>query len=167
MTGHNKVSSKPSSKLLKLDFFIPHQPLLALHGHPFSERLKNHFWHVLLHHGQYLSQPAGICHVPLEMPKEVTELGQNKPFVICQQEMSGGLIPVHSVMIALIMCAERREWIFWQDVRWSPLYKRLNFWFLYPYYLIQCDVYGMHKYLSMDSVWKKEKNVWEYGDFNH
>lgn len=40
------------------------------------------------------------------MPKEVTELGQNKPFVIHQQEMFGGLIPVRSVMIALIMCAE-------------------------------------------------------------
>lgn len=103
----------------------------------------------------YLTQPAGICHVSLEMPKEVTELGQNKPFVTQQQEMFSGLIPVHSVKIALIMCAEGREWIFWQDVRWSPLYNRLNFWFIYPYYLIHCDLCGMHKYLPMDSVWEK------------
>lgn len=90
MTVLKKCSSKPTSQILKLDFFISHQSLLDLHDHLFWERLKNHFCHLLLHHGQ--TQPAGICHVSLEMPKKVTELGQNKPFVIHQQEMFSGLI---------------------------------------------------------------------------
>lgn len=39
----------------------------------------------------------------------------------------------------------------------GPLYKRLYFCLFYRCYLTQCDVYGIHKHLSMDFVWEKER----------
>lgn len=170
MTGFKKVSSKISPKFWSLISSYP-TSLCFLSTATSSEKGWKITSVTCFYVMAYLTQPAGICLISLEMPKEVIELGQDKPFVICQQEMFSGLIPVRSVMIVLIMCVEGKEWIFWQDVRWSPLYNRLNFWVFYPYYLIQCDVCGIHKYLSIDSMWEKEifKNgyLFEYGDFNH
>lgn len=71
--------------------------------------------------------------------------------------MFSGLIPAKSDMIVLIICAEGRELISSQDVRRSPLYKKLHFCFVYSYYLTQCDVRGIYKYLSVDFTWEKER----------
>lgn len=40
--------------------------------------------------------------------------------------------------------------------------QQVEFFLFNPSYLIQCDVCGMHKCLSMDSVWEKEIKKWIY-----